>query len=121
SRFSTANLQTFRAQKAAFQEMAAYARELVLCRVGEQQSRIAIELVSANYFPFLGLNPQLGRLLDESDEHAPNLVISDDWWQREFNRDPNIIGRAIHVNAQPFTIVGVAWPGIRDLTTAAPV
>ena len=72
------------------------------------------ELVTGNYFRALGVRAQRGRTLLPSDEIAPGrhpvVVISDGLWRRDFNADPEIVGRTIEVNNQVLTVVGVADP-----------
>lgn len=83
-----------------------------LMRVGEQLDWLWIEAPMANYFDALGVKPQLGRgFLPGEDAPSPAqnaVVISDQLWHRRFGADPSIIGRAIEINRQPATIVGVA-------------
>src|SRR4051812_21779133 len=77
---------------------------------GREPERISVAFVTANFFNVVGLNPQLGRTFTEDEDKpgAPSLVVlSDRLWQRAFNRDPNIIGRAIRFHDQPFTVMGV--------------
>lgn len=66
---------------------------------------------SANYFDALGVYPILGRgfLLVEGTKPGgvPVVVISCRLWQAYFGSDPSIIGRTIHINKRPYTIVGV--------------
>jgi putative ABC transport system permease protein len=72
------------------------------------------ELVSGNAFAVLGLRPALGRLLLPADTRVdgerPVAVLSFGYWQEHFGGDPAAVGRAIRLNATPFTIVGVAPP-----------
>jgi predicted permease len=72
------------------------------------------QLVSGGYFRGLGLTPLIGRLLTNEDDQPsspPVIVISDRYWQNRFGRDPAILGRTIHLNTVPVTIVGVTPPG----------
>jgi predicted permease len=66
--------------------------------------------VSEGYFRTLGTMPALGRAFSP-DEDRPGAarvaVLSDGLWTRVFGRDPAIIGRAIRVNQEAFTVVGV--------------
>jgi predicted permease len=70
--------------------------------------------VSGNYFSVLGVNPLIGRTINEEDDKIPGghpvVVISYNYWQRRFARDPAIVGKSITVNDHPFTIIGVAPP-----------
>ena len=69
------------------------------------------QLVSGNCFDVLGVSPALGRLLQPADDRGPGsplvAVISDDFWHRHFDRDPDIVGRSFELMGQPFTIIGV--------------
>src|ERR1700722_4287558 len=81
------------------------------------------ELVSGSYFTTLGVRPFAGRLFTDIDEHQdPAVVLSFDFWRREFNSDPAAIGKSISFGDQvdasrtgtlperSFTIVGIAPP-----------
>lgn len=69
-------------------------------------------LVSGSYFPMLGLQPALGRLLTPDDDRAVGessvAVLTHRWWRTKFQQDPAVIGRTLTVNGLPFEIVGVA-------------
>ncbi len=73
--------------------------------------------VSGNMFPLFGLEPALGRLLTPADDRAPGAspyaVLSWDYWNHRFGRDPQIIGRSLRIGGQTFEIIGV---GPRDFT-----
>jgi predicted permease len=68
--------------------------------------------VSGNYFDMLGANPLRGRFFHESDEQGPNsapyVVLSEQFWERNFGSDSNIAGRKVEINKHPFTVIGVA-------------
>jgi putative ABC transport system permease protein len=72
---------------------------------------------TGNLHHALGLAPSAGRLLAERDMSldgsagAPVAVIGDGFWQRHYRGDPSVVGRTIHIENQPFTIVGVAPAG----------
>jgi len=66
--------------------------------------------VSHELFPLLGVPPQIGRSFNADDDRQggePVVLISDDLWERRYNRDPSIVGRAIQVNSRPHTVIGV--------------
>ena len=64
-------------------------------------------MVSGNFFETLGVNAILGRLFQLEDDRADVCVIGYRLWQRRYGSDPAIIGRTIHVNGYPFTVIGV--------------
>ena len=91
--------------------------------VDNQTERIDIELVSGNFFTMLGVGPAAGRVFNsQEDDHTyqghPVVVISYDYWNRRFNRDPGAIGKKILVNNYPMTIVGVSAAGFAGIDPA---
>ena len=68
--------------------------------------------VSGNMFPLFGLEPALGRLLAPADDRAPGVapyaVLSWDYWNHRFGRDPHVLGRSLHIGDQTFEIIGVS-------------
>ena len=79
--------------------------------------RAHVVYVSGNMFPLFGLEPALGRLLYASDDRGlgagPYAVLSWDYWNHRFGRDPHVLGRPLHIGDQTFEIIGV---GPRDFT-----
>ena len=67
--------------------------------------------VTGNYFEMLGVQPEVGRFIQATDEHGPNsapyIVLSDSLWRSAFNADPAVIGTTVRLNKDPFTVVGV--------------
>jgi predicted permease len=81
----------------------------VLTGSGESE-RIHGDFVSSNLFSVLGVKPVIGRLFAPGEDeigHSPLVLIGGGFWARKFGSDPNIVGRAITLNGQTFTIVGV--------------
>jgi len=78
------------------------------------------ELVSGSYFSELGVRPLAGRLLVESDANADSarvLVISSNYWVREFGRSPSAVGKVINIDKVPYTIAGIAPAGFHGIQT----
>ncbi len=77
-------------------------------------------LVSGSYFPVLGVQPRLGRLLTPEDDRVVGeshvVVISYAYWQNRFGSDPDIVGQLLTVNGIAMTIVGVAPRGFEGTT-----
>src|SRR5688572_30131073 len=91
--------------------------------VDNQTERVEIEMVSGNFFSMLGVPPAAGRVFNsQEDDHTyqghPVVVISYDYWNRRFNRDPGAVGRKILVNNYPMTIVGVSAAGFAGIDPA---
>jgi predicted permease len=67
--------------------------------------------VTPNYFTELGAHAAYGRLfepsLDASPSAPPVVILSYELWQHRFSGDPSIVGRVIHINKRPATIIGI--------------
>ncbi len=64
-------------------------------------------LATTNFFDVMGVKPVLGRALQPADERERVVVIGDVLWRRRFNADQNVLGKAINLNSETFTIIGV--------------
>jgi putative ABC transport system permease protein len=76
---------------------------------GEPKLTLATQ-VTPNFFSTLGVKPALGRdfLHDEMRPDGPPVaILSYSFWRTEFGADPNILGRVVHLDGKPATIVGV--------------
>ncbi|HEX7287330.1 MAG TPA: ADOP family duplicated permease [Candidatus Angelobacter sp.] len=69
----------------------------------------ATRIVSENYFSVLGIAPLRGRIFGDVAELAasPEVLISENYWQRRFGGDPALLGQTIRLNGVAFTIVGI--------------
>jgi len=83
----------------------------------DDMEKAHVVYVSGNMFPLFGLEPALGHLLVPAEDRAPGAapyaVLSWDYWNHHFGRDPNVLGRSLHIGDQTFEIIGV---GPRDFT-----
>lgn len=81
-------------------------------RWGNAVKSVSGQSVTGNYFALLGVEPQLGRLIQAADERGPNsapyLVLSDRLWRTAFNADPGVVGTPVRLGKKPFTVIGVA-------------
>jgi hypothetical protein len=108
----------YRDQTRSFAGLAAYAEE-TLTMTGVETERINAQMVTDNYFSVLGGEAILGRVFVPNECQTPGacpqVVLSYDFWQRRLGSDPNVIGKALILNRQPYTVVGVAarsWSGM---------
>ena len=102
----------YRDRDASFSGLMAYQIQRVGLSVGKSNTRSWGYAASGNYFDVLGLKPVLGRFFHSTDEHgpasAPFIVLSYDFWHRQFNASPDVLGQTIQLNQHPFTIIGVS-------------
>jgi predicted permease len=78
---------------------------------GDNEVTLFGQAVSGNYFTGLGIKAPLGRTFGPQEDRgagtSPVIVLSDSFWQREFNRGQNAIGKVLKINGTAFTIIGV--------------
>jgi putative ABC transport system permease protein len=103
-------------QSQSFQRLAAIdVAEYNLTGRGEPE-RVSGSLVSAAYFPLLGVTPARGRtFLEEEDRPGANnvVVLGHELWQSRFNSDPSIVGQTLSLDGVACTVVGVLPRGFR--------
>ena len=108
-------IEQYREQKRLFTGVAAFQTGIPFNitfqgEVNAKPKRVFGQLVSADYFSALGVQPQRGRMLSaELDKpgDAPVVVISDRFWRDRLNSSPEAVGQTLRVNGQPATIVGI--------------
>ena len=107
--FSPPDYLAMRDRASAFEAVAVFRnREYELSGVDTPERLIAVR-ASASLFEVLGVQPALGTGYTREDDEGgkPVAVISDALWRRKFSQDLGVIGRAIVLDRQPYTIVGV--------------
>ncbi|MBI2402671.1 MAG: ABC transporter permease [Gemmatimonadetes bacterium] len=101
----------FRQRATRFAELAAFAgTEVNLTPDDGDPARLAALAVTHEFLSVLGLSPVVGRGFTEEEDRpgGPAVVlISEDLWERLFQRDPAVVGRTVRLNDVPRTIVGV--------------
>jgi predicted permease len=104
----------FRARNKSFESMAAFTRgDLQLSGAGEPVELSGIGITSG-YFRVLGLVPKLGHEFDWNAEIPGNgqqVILSDRIWRTRFDAAPDIVGRKITLNMEPYTVIGVMPAG----------
>ncbi len=81
---------------------------------GTSARTVSVQQASASLFPTLGVGPVYGRLFDASDDEfeAPLVaVISEGFWEREFGREPDVLGRTLELGQGRYEVVGVTPAG----------
>ena len=112
----------WKAQSKSFEQLAIYSSWQPVLQIGEPEQLNGLR-VTSNYFRTLGVHPEIGRdFLPEED--APNankvVMLSHSLWQRKFNSDPNIAGKAINMNATQYIVAGVLPASYQSLMSQDP-
>lgn len=107
----------WRAQSKSFESIAAYSdqhRGFAQLVIDGQAQPVRAAFASADLFPTLGIQPELGRgflTAEDSDSGIHVAVISHRLWESRFALDPSVIGRAVQLNGQSFSVAGVMAAG----------
>jgi putative ABC transport system permease protein len=93
--------------------------------------QVYLHQVSANFFPMLGVQPELGRVFSQKEdmphtvkkEEAPHgdrvVILSHGLWQRRFGGDPGVLGTTINIDGEGYAVIGVMPPGFKFNEQAA--
>ncbi len=103
----------------SFSELGAFRSEEYNMTGEGEPERLHGHMVSADFFPALGINPIIGRyFLPEEDKPgaAPVALIGDGLWKRKFGLSRDVLGKRISLNGKGYTVVGVAREQISDLS-----
>ena len=91
--------------------------QFALCSMGlgEDARWVWGQVVMTGYFEALGVRPQIGRFFSKEETEKPRaypvMVLSHNFWKKQFGGDRNIIGKTVELNQHRFTIIGVAPKG----------
>jgi predicted permease len=122
--FSYPNFSDYRAQNQAFSDLLAFTTTQLEFKTNDRIVRVSGEYVSGNYFDALGVGAVRGRTFSPEEDRAPGtqpvVVVSDGFWRRRFDADPNLIGRTITLNDVPLTVIGVAPPSFNGMILEEP-
>jgi len=112
--YSTDAYDEFRINSRSYQDVTGYfafsgADNLSLNLGGAPLPATSIDVIQ-NFFQVLGVQAQMGRVFTAEDARngaAPVVLLSNAWWKRQFNADPNIVGKAFDMNGKQTTVIGV--------------
>ena len=119
---SYADFLDWRTTAQSFTAMASYHQDSFTLAGMDQPLHVSGETVSGDFFSILGTQPLLGRGFTR-DEEKPGtrvVVLSHDLWQSAFHGDRGIIGRAITLYKESYTVVGVMPAGFAFPLDAEP-
>jgi len=110
---SRGNFRRWREQTTSYQQIAAFTDfRFILTGAGEPED-LAVQMATPELFKVLGVDPILGRTFlpdDAEDGKPPVTVLSYGLWQRRFGGQPSVIGQAITLNDDKYTVIGVMPP-----------
>lgn len=107
---SPANYLEWKDRNQSFAGMAAFTQNRVTLTGNGDPQELSALVVTADLFDLLGVSPRLGRGFASGEDQegaARTLILSHAAWLRQFGGDPSVVGRAVTINGEPITVIGV--------------
>ena len=107
SSISYPNFQDWQRNNHSFSALGAFRSEEYNLTGSGEPERLHGHMISAEFFPALGLNPKLGRnILPEEDQAggAPVVLIGDGLWKRKFGLSGDVLGKNLMLNGKSYTV-----------------
>jgi predicted permease len=85
-------------------------------QAGEQAQYVHQGRISAHYLDVLAVRPVFGRNFTQAEDqpHGPRAaILSYAFWRATFGANPDLVGRAIRLRGEPYTVVGILPKGVR--------
>ncbi|HEY7911452.1 MAG TPA: ABC transporter permease [Blastocatellia bacterium] len=125
SPWSYPKFQVLRDNNDVFEQVAAYSNQNFPLTDTDNPERLPVEIVSASYFPLLGIEAIHGRVFLPEEDLTPGshpvALISYGLWQRRFGGDEAVLGQTVSLNKVQLRIVGVMPRGFKGQADAAEV
>ncbi len=116
---STLNYLDWEKQNTVFDYIAAQRWGTVSLTGVENPVQVPCEQVRVHFFDIFEGKARIGRLFAEGEDEAGRdhvAVISNSFWVTQFGSDPNVLGKTMNLDGEPYSIIGVLPPGRFDLT-----
>jgi len=115
-----AELQFLQEHRSSFDFLAAFTTVGFNFAVHSDAERVNGLYVSSEYFSVLGIRPILGEVFRPEDDRGDGTrvaLLGEALWKRKTGADPNIIGKTIKLNGDPYTVIGVMPAGFERINT----
>jgi hypothetical protein len=106
---SSAEMLEWRRQNTVFSDIASMQSQDATLSGGGAPDQVRARKATANIWSVLGVSPRIGRVFtaEEDDKGVRVLLISHGLWQRRFGGSPDVLGRTLTVNDNPYEVIGV--------------
>jgi len=109
-----ANFVDWKYRNHVFEDMAAMHGNLMNLTGDGQPEEVEVKIVTANFFPLMGIRPVVGRtfLPEEDRAGGPRVILlSRGLWVRRYGANPQIVSKTIQLSGEKYTVIGVLPPG----------
>lgn len=110
---SPANFVDMKASASSLEHLTAASPWSPVLREKGQAEQLSGLHSTEDLFALLGIAPVLGRVYSPQEESEQVVVLGHELWQRRFGGDASVLGRALELDGQPHTVIGVMPPGFQ--------
>jgi putative ABC transport system permease protein len=127
SSLSYADYFDFREQNRTLANVAVFRDRSFSVKTAEGANSVRGVMSSSEYFDVLGVKPIMGRSFTRADEQSGGgpdgfkVIISNDYWKKQFGGDENVVGRTVELDRRTYTIIGVLPAGFQYPIQADPL
>ena len=110
------NFQDWQRENRSFESIGAYRNDDFNFTGSGEAERVQGEMVSAEFFPVLGVKAEFGRAFSVQEDRlgvAGLAVLSHGFWKRRFAANPSVLGTSLALNGKSYNVVGVLPPTFR--------
>jgi putative ABC transport system permease protein len=110
------NYLDWREQNRVFDALGVYRGAVATLTGGDQPERLNASIVSSEVFKAIGIDPLAGSVFSADEDRQGGgrvALVSERLWRSHFSSDPNILGRVLQIDSQPYTVVGVMPASMR--------
>ena len=115
----------WRDHNTVFERLAARTSTSFTLTGGDEPEHVNGELVSADYFPLLGVRAAFGRTFLPEEDRTPDthrvVLVGHGLWQRRLGGNPELVGKTIQLSDGNYTVIGILPPGFRGISDQAEI
>jgi putative ABC transport system permease protein len=114
---SIEEMREFQARAQSLEDLTGIISQSVNLTGGERPDRVRGAYVTANFFQVFNLKPVTGRTFAPGEDRPgveKVVVVNEKIWRERLGGDPNLTGKKLILNGEPFSVIGVAPPGFRQ-------
>ncbi len=114
---SVPEAQDYQAGMRSLEDLTFFQSQSVNLTGGERPDRVRGAFVSANFFKVFNLPPIIGRTFAEGEDRQGGeklAVVNEKMWQERLNSDPNLEGKKLILNGEPYSVIGVVSSSFKE-------
>jgi predicted permease len=110
SSISYPNFLDWQRRNTSLEKIAVYRGDSYNITGSGEAELISVEMVSADFFPLLGVQPIRGRVFTKDDDHvgaAPVVLLKEGFWKRKFGGREDLVGQTVTLSGKAYQVIGI--------------